>query len=555
MIGETVINQTRLYTGLVLFAYIAGHLANLALGLISLGVMNRALDVALAIWGNPIGQVALGGSFVVHFALGLRALFRRRTLRMPIAESAQLSLGFLIPLLLAAHFAGTRYVISTLGAHIDYSVILLNLWVVDPGAGLAQALLVIVAWSHGCIGLGYNLRLKRWYVGLRSYLLVVAVLIPVLALLGYFEAGRAVAELARSPQWVAHIVADTGVAPQALTTAAAFANVIRIGVIFCLAIILLGRLGRVGLRRQGQLITLTYPSDVLVRIKPGMSVLEASREAGIPHASVCGGRGRCSTCRIRVSGTTDAIPGPTDDETAVLQRIGMPPNVRLACRLRPVGNIAVTPLLPADVSMSSIQGSTKTGVEREIAILFCDIRSFTKLAEGKLPYDVVFILNRYFAEMGAAIEGAGGRVDKFVGDGVMGLFGLDGMIDRACRQAVAAAAEMSQRIRRLNQELAPDLPEPLRVGIGIHAGSVIVGEMGWGDAVGLTAIGDAVNTASRLEALTKELDVELVISEEVARYVAIDHSSWTRHDTQLRGRTDTLTIHARSGLVAEPAEG
>ncbi len=544
MIGETLINQTRLYTGLVLFAYIVGHLANLALGLISLGVMNRALDVALAIWGNPIGQVALGGSFVVHFALGLRALFRRRTLRMPVAEGAQLILGLLIPLLLAAHFGGTRYVINTLGAHINYSVILLNLWVVDPGAGLAQALLIVVAWSHGCVGLSYNLRLKRWYGGVRSYLLVVAVLIPVLALLGYFEAGRAVAELAQSPQWVAHIVANTGVAPQALAAASAFANVIRIGVIFCFAAILLGRLGRIPLRRQGQSITLTYPSDVLVRIRPGMSVLEASREAGIPHASVCGGRGRCSTCRIRVSGAADAMPGPADDETAVLQRIGLPPSVRLACRLRPVGDIAVTPLLAADISMSSIQGSTKTGIEREIAILFCDIRSFTKLAETKLPYDVVFILNRYFAEMGAAIEGAGGRVDKFVGDGVMGLFGLEGMIDRSCRQALAAAAEMSQRIRQLNQELAPDLPEPLRIAIGIHAGSVIVGEMGWGDAVGLTAIGDAVNTASRLEAMSKEFDVELVISEEVARYAAIDHSSWTRHETQLRGRTDILTIHA-----------
>jgi adenylate cyclase len=143
MISESAISRTRLYTGFVLFAYIAGHLSNLALGLISLDVMNRALEIALAIWGNPLGQVALGGCFIIHFALGLRALFRRRTLRMPLAEAAQLSLGLLIPMLLATHFAGTRYLVSRFGAHIDYSLVLLNLWVVDPGASLAQALLAV----------------------------------------------------------------------------------------------------------------------------------------------------------------------------------------------------------------------------------------------------------------------------------------------------------------------------------------------------------------------------------------------------------------------------
>ena len=541
MMSESTFNRTRLYTGIVLFAYVASHLTNLSLGLVSIDAMNRALVLALGFWGNPIGQIALGGSFLVHFALGLRALYRRHTLRMPPAEAAQLALGILIPLLLATHFANTRYVISALGGHVDYAVILYGLWSTDPVDGVAQVLLVVIAWGHGCIGIGYNLRLKSWYERGKSGLLVTAALVPVLALLGYFEAGRSVLAAAQDPHWLASTLASVKVPANNLATATTrVSGVIRVGVIFCLASILLAR--TFPLRQR--VIQLAYPGNKLVRIRPGTSVLEASREAGLPHASVCGGRGRCSTCRIRVAGDGTAIPEPTEDELSVLRRIGLPPNVRLACRLRPQGDLTVTPLLAADVSMSFIRQNTRAGIEREIAVLFCDIRSFTKLAERKLPYDVVFILNRYFAEMGAAIENAHGRVDKFIGDGVMGLFGIENTISDACKQALAAAAMMSRSIQLLNKELAADLPEPLRIAIGIHAGSAIVGQMGWGEATGLTAIGDSVNVASRLETFSKELNVELAISAEVARHSLIDQASWTHHEIQVRGRADPIIVHA-----------
>jgi adenylate cyclase len=447
-------------------------------------------------------------------------------------------------LLLAAHFAGTRYVISALGGHVDYSVVLYGLWFSDPIGGVAQALLVVIAWSHGCIGIAYNLRLRRWYERGKPLLLAIAMLVPVLALLGYFEASRGVIAAAQNPEWVRLVLGSVGVPAEALAASKKVATIARVGVVLCLATILFAPMARLAVWRRARAVTLVYPANVQVRIRRGMSVLEASREAGVPHASICGGRGRCSTCRIRVSGDPSSIPEPAEDEMVVLRRIGLPPNVRLACRLRPLGDIAVTPLLASNVSMASIRQNARAGVEREVAILFCDIRAFTKLAESKLPYDVVYILNRYFAEMGGAVEGANGRVDKFIGDGVMGLFGIEDPIDAACRQALAAAAAMSQRIRHLNQELAPDLPMPLRLAIGVHAGPVIVGEMGWGRVVGLTAIGDAVNIASRLEALSKELQVELAISAEVAKHATIDPSSWARHETHVRGRNELVVVYA-----------
>ena len=225
-----------------------------------------------------------------------------------------------------------------------------------------------------------------------------------------------------------------------------------------------------------------YPDGRFVEVTPGTSVLEASRLAGIPHASVCGGRGRCSTCRVRVRGEIHSIDPPGEDELRVLRRIGARPNVRLACQLRPRGAVEVTPLLPpfAHAADGRRRVDFAQGSEREIAILFADIRGFTALAEGRLPYDVVFVLNRYFAAMGRAVEAAGGRVDKFIGDGVMALFGIESGARAGCREALAAARLMSERLGELNLSLRAELDQPLRIGIGIHAGPTIVGEMGYG---------------------------------------------------------------------------
>ncbi|MCP4330744.1 MAG: adenylate/guanylate cyclase domain-containing protein [Alphaproteobacteria bacterium] len=172
------------------------------------------------------------------------------------------------------------------------------------------------------------------------------------------------------------------------------------------------------------------------------------------------------------------------------------------------------------------------------------LRAFTRFAEHKLPYDVVFVLNRYFAAMGTAIEDAGGHVDKFIGDGVMALFGIEADIETAARQSFTAMHNMAANLGELNQLLSSDLVEPLRIGIGVHAGTVIVGEMGYKHAVSLTAIGDAANTASRLEALTKELGGQAVISQKVVDYSGFDLTVSAVHEVSIRGRREPMRVHA-----------
>jgi adenylate cyclase len=264
----------------------------------------------------------------------------------------------------------------------------------------------------------------------------------------------------------------------------------------------------------------------------------------VPHASVCGGRGRCSTCRSRIEGAPGAIPPPSPEESKVLRRVEAGPFVRLACQLRPLGDIRVTPLLPpfAQARDGFARPVYLQGGEREIAIVFADLRAFTRLAETRLPYDVVFLLNRYFAMMGRAVEETGGHLDKFIGDGVMALFGIESGPQTGCRQALQAARLMSERLVELNRTLEHDLPEKLRIGIGLHFGPTIVGEMGYGKAVSLTAVGDAVNTASRLESASKEYGCELVVSEDLVSRAGIDLSAFPRHEIELRGRRQVIAV-------------
>src|SRR5919198_905832 len=161
--------------------------------------------------------------------------------------------------------------------------------------------------------------------------------------------------------------------------------------------------------------------------------------------------------------------------------------------------------------------AAEPGHEKVIAVMFCDMRSFTALADQRLPFDVVFLLNRYFAIIGEAVAKSGGHLDKFIGDGAMALFGLAAPPGEACRQAVAAARQILEGVRHLSDDLAAELKTQIEIAIGIHVGQAIVGTMGYGDTTGVTAIGDAVNIASRLEATAKENDADLVISEAAAK--------------------------------------
>ena len=328
---------------------------------------------------------------------------------------------------------------------------------------------------------------------------------------------------------------DTPVAEWRHTLLIAYAALI-------LAVILARLIRNELIRRQS--VSVTYSDGRVIDLHRGLTLLEGSRLAGIPHASVCGGRGRCSTCRVKIVAGLDDLAPASAEERRVLDRVGAPPGVRLACQTRPSKPVEIVLLLPAGATARDAvaRPGYLQGREQEIAILFADLRAFTGIAHKKLPYDTVFLLNRYFRAMGMAVDSSGGHIDKFIGDGVMALFGIGGDPADGSRRALAAARQMSLNLVELNRSLRHELAEPLRIGIGIHAGPAIVGEMGYARATTLTAIGDAVNAASRLEALTKDYGAELVLSQTVADHAGLATAGYERHEVSLRGRDQPLPV-------------
>jgi ferredoxin len=408
-------------------------------------------------------------------------------LRLRASELNQIALGFAIPLLLVRHVLGTRVAHDFFGTDTQYYTYLLWLFFVrSPDHGYLQMLALVVAWAHAMIGLHFWLRVRPWYTRVQSPALAVAVLVPVLSLLGMIEAGRHVAALAAADSdWTRQAFGQmTLPSPETQRALDAITKAVTRLFVGVVAAVLLARLARRIWQRRHGLVRIGYPDGRFVEVTPGTSVLEASRIAGIPHAHVCGGRGRCSTCRVRMRGEVHSIDPPGPDELRVLRRIGAPPNIRLACQLRPRGPVEVTPLLPP----------------------------FAQAQDGRQ------------------------RVGVSLG-------------------RLAAARLMSERLGELNFSLQAELDRPLRIGIGIHCGPVIVGEMGYGNAAAITAIGDAVNTASRLEGLTKEYDCELVVSEETVRRAGFDLSAFPHHDIEIRGKREMLTVRTLDRATDLPHPG
>ncbi|MCF8127670.1 MAG: adenylate/guanylate cyclase domain-containing protein [Deltaproteobacteria bacterium] len=249
------------------------------------------------------------------------------------------------------------------------------------------------------------------------------------------------------------------------------------------------------------------------------TILEALQKANIEQITACGGNARCTTCRIHImEGLSNCRPR-NEKEALLAEKMGFPENIRLACQTRIRGNIMikrpVVDQLDEKIVLKQFDNlpGTRLGQEKDLAILFADIENYTQFAEAFPAYDVVHVLNRYYQTMNEIIVRHNGVISDVAGDGILALFGLIEEGENAVLDAVSAVREMNGALVRFNQYLRKMFDWSFAIRSGINFGKSIVGNFDTGTMRKISAIGDAVNIASRIESANKDFGTKLLISQ------------------------------------------
>ena len=541
-----IVRRSRTISGCILFFYVFTHLLNHSLGLISLDTMEQGRAIFLRFWRHDVLFYVLYGALSIHFLLGVYALARRRSFRMSRKEWIRNSCAVLIPFFLASHLSITLWGSRFLGLNDSYAFMIISTYIFDPFGYIILGLMLLLVWTHGSIGIIGLIEFREFYSKRRGLFQGLILGLPLIAYGGYIRASIELSEASQSnPITILELISNSNFTAEIGEKIVSLSDLLQFLVYpILLSLFVAFYFIRNLLEKRFNSIQVQYTDGTNINVSRGSSLLEASHKAGRYHESVCGGRGRCTTCRVRVTSSLGELPKPNKIEQSVINRLNFDQSLRLACQLRPETDIEINPLIKlVNHDKQNLRFSNQenlSGIEKETVIMFCDLRGFTRLSDGKMPFDVVFILNKYFKLVTDAVEENKGRIDKFIGDGVMAIFDKDTTISKNCKNALKGAAMITTYLNELNDELSTDDIEPLRLGIGIHSGNAIIGKMGYGEASTDTAIGDTVNVASRLEQLTKDYSCQLMFSSIVAENAELDKTKLNSVKTKIRGKKDYL---------------
>jgi class 3 adenylate cyclase/hemoglobin-like flavoprotein len=290
---------------------------------------------------------------------------------------------------------------------------------------------------------------------------------------------------------------------------------------------------------------------------PAMTILDVSIAHKIPHVRTCGGHGRCTTCRVRICDGIGNVTARTPREAEVAEALRWDGATRLACQTRVTGDVNLERLIknPGDVSCLQVEEALIAAPqERTLAVLFCDIRDFTPFVEAHLAYDVVHILNRFFKAVGDAILVNNGVIYQYVGDQVVGLFGVGGdPPEKSCLDTIRAGLGILAALSDFNAGLADEFGTRLEVGVGAHFGPLIVGMLGHPDHRQFTVVGDAINVGSRIEGANKMLGTRFLMSEALFNQVPLAPVEVRRTQVVLKGKNGAFQLVEAIGFAAPDA--
>ncbi len=296
----------------------------------------------------------------------------------------------------------------------------------------------------------------------------------------------------------------------------------------------------------------SLPDNVNFEVTADETLLDAALRSGVAFAHACGGRAKCSTCRIWVVNGLESCSERTEAETSMAERLGFTSEVRLACQLRPKGTLRIRRLVLDETDLMICSqldraAATRVGETKSVTILFSDVADSTSMSEQLSPYDLMYLLNRYFVQVGDIIERNGGLIDRFIGDGVMAIFGVEGQSD-ASLYAVKTALEILKTADQMKPFFASMYGVDFDIRTGLHYGEAVIGSLGSVGHERLTAIGEVPNLASRVEAANKEAGTRLLISQDLYDEVkdGVEVADFVR--VRLRGTSDRITLYEIDGL-------
>jgi adenylate cyclase len=344
-----LLSRLRLISGLALLAFVASHLTNLALGLISLAAVENWHPLFIAAWQTRVGETLLLLSAALHTGLGLWSIAQRRTPAMGSRDLVQLLLGIAVPPLLVTHVLAMRVAGELVqNLQVSYGFILSVYWSFSPILAIQQLLLIVILWIHAAIGLYSWMVLQHWWQRVGGFIVPVLFAVPILSLLGFVETGKEVLRLlGNDPAFLASVQQNWLTLKSVQPALAEIYHIVMnlyAAAAAAAVIVLVIRL--LSARREG--VRIEYDGGTRVVGRRGLSLLEISLANGVPHAHVCGGRGRCGTCRVQVEAGADHLSSPDVAEQMMLASVHAPAGVRLACQARVLGaGLKIRRLLPA----------------------------------------------------------------------------------------------------------------------------------------------------------------------------------------------------------------
>jgi adenylate cyclase len=293
-----------------------------------------------------------------------------------------------------------------------------------------------------------------------------------------------------------------------------------------------------------------FNGDGSVEIDPEQSLLDAALTAGIQHVHVCGGIAECSTCRVLVLEGAERLSAPNEREKRLNDLMHFPRNVRLACQTTVLGDqVKLKRIIrdESDINLYAGEDSTlashQIGEQLEMVLFFFDIRDFTVFTETHLAFDVIHIIRKLFSIFQKIIEDNGGRIIETMGDGFYAVFGCGSGRQGSVLGAVQSGLMILKEVDTLNETyFKPYFEEIIQVGMGVHIGKVISGEIRVGSIDRRFAMGLPVNIAARLQNATKELNNSFIVSAEAYDHLPEQLQTHTSTYVRLKGIANEVKV-------------